>query len=402
MTGPGHNSLAPMTFDSAADLPRDIPRMHYFKCDIDALWDVLVEMTLEMGGFYMRSILAMYKHMEGLPADDEVARMRLGGMDIRTYRRLKAVLLARPKCLVEKPSGRISNGRFEEEIISYVTEFKKRREAAIEREAQKRSVQRSRELPGKVGQKSAELRTEVPAKSAGSLANIDREVLKLPNEISMTTTTVLPEPDQSGHQTVVPHARVIRTIVREEKEESQTQNLEQPLSETRISDDVQKLRKAIIYADDFEAFWSAYPDRTNNSKTKAWESWRKLTPDERQQATASLPTFAAYCMANPTYRCVHAERYLRDRRFETQSAGQGVANLAAMESAWWRNPGTVASITPERWRKAIGKHSNGTWPVDKLGPPPGHALCVVPAELVSELRLAEFYDAAGNRRVTRI
>lgn len=158
-------------------------------------------------------------------------------------------------------------------------------------------------------------------------------------------------------------------------------------------------RKVIPYSADFEAFWSAYPDRTNNSKVKAWESWRKLTPAERQQALASLPTFAAYCRANPTYRCVHAERYLRDRRFETQSAGQIVSNLAmSPESTWWRNANTVASITADRWRKAIDKHANGIWPVDKLGPPPGHELCVVPGDLVSELRLVELYDAAGNRR----
>ena len=397
--GPGHNSLAPMTFDSAADLPRDIPRMHYFKCDIDALWDVLVEMPLEMGGFYMRAILSMYKHMEGLPADDEVARMRLGGMDIRTYRRLKAVLLARPKCLVERPSGRISNGRFEEEIISYVTEFKKRRDAAIEREAQKRSAQRSRELPGKVGQKSAELRPEVPAKSAGSPPNIRRDVFEILNEINMGPTTVLAEIDQSGGQTVVPHARVIRTIVREEKEESQTQSLDLPLPETRISGGVQKARKSIPYSADFEAFWSAYPDRTNNSKSKAWEAWRKLTPAERQQASASLPTFSAYCRANPTYRCVYAERYLSEKRFETQGGARTSTALAiASPTAWWRDASKVATKTPEMWRKAIEQFANGSWLVEKLGPPPGHALCVVPSDVLTELRLTEIYDTAGARK----
>lgn len=152
-------------------------------------------------------------------------------------------------------------------------------------------------------------------------------------------------------------------------------------------------RKVTPYSEDFEAFWLAYPDRHNNSKIKAWESWRKLNPDERRQALASLPAFTAFCRANPTYRAVHAERYLRDRRFETQGEQPKTGEIP-----FWQKPDVLARISPSAWRKGIETHANGIWPVDRLGPPPGDSRCVVPADLVAELRLTELYDVAGTRR----
>lgn len=401
--GLGHNSGASPSFDAASDLPRDIPRMHFFKCDIDALWDVLVEMPLELGGFYMRAILAMYKHMEGLPADDDIARMRLGGMDVRTYRRLKAALLARPKCLIVKPSGRVSNERFEEEISAYVTAFKNKREAALERESRKRAEQRNdggaNEVPGKVQAKSDGSPAEVGPMSTNKPSNFGGQKVKIVNEINDGGTTSGPEKNHSDTRNTVLRARVIRTRGSEDNGESeslpQTQSPVAPLSETSVSD-VGKPRR---YSDQFEAFWSGYPDKRNNSKVMAWQAWQRLTPADRVAAIASLPHFARYCQENPEYRAVHVERYLKQRRFESHSGG--VANLATSPGAtraWWQNPTTVAGITPERWRKAIAQHANGIWPIDKLGPPPGSPDCVVPADVVTELRLTETYDPAGVRR----
>lgn len=398
--GLGHNSGAlPTPVDTSADLPRDIPRMHYFKCDIDALWDVLIEMPLELGGFYMRAILAMYKHMEGLPADDDVARMRLGGMDARTYRRLKAALLARPKCLIEKPSGRISNARFEEEITAYITTFKNRRDAALERESKKRKEEAqaptSEQLPSKVGPKLDQSPAKVAEISAKTSVNIIKEISKKPNEINGHHTTILTEADHSGEQSGGLRARVIRSRTREEGRESeslpQTQSLELRLSEAGGSDVVQKKP----YSEDFENFWASYPDRTNNSKLKAWQAWRQLTAVERQRAFASLPAFTRYCRSNPTYRCVHAERYLRDRRFESEFETGSQSNG---ERPFWMKPDLVAKITVEKWRNAIAKHANGVWPVDMLGPAPGSPGCVIPNDLIVELRLIERYAPNGSER----
>ena len=63
---------------------------------------------------------------------------------------------------------------------------------------------------------------------------------------------------------------------------------------------------------------------------------------------------------------------------------------------WWRDPGRLAEVND--WRQLIEKNANGTWPVSSLGPPPGCAECVVPQEIVQELRLGELYTASGVRR----
>lgn len=164
------------------------------------------------------------------------------------------------------------------------------------------------------------------------------------------------------------------------------------MSETKISDDVQ--RKRIVYSPDFERFWGGYPDRTNNSKINAWQAWQKLSPDDRHQAIASLPAFTAFCRSKPDYPVIHVERYLKHRRFESQ----GQMGTVQASGQWWHDASKVAAISPDRWRKAIVQHANGIWPIEKLGPPPGDARCVVPDPVLTEMRLAEIYDETGKRR----
>jgi uncharacterized protein YdaU (DUF1376 family) len=218
----GHNG--PPVFESAEDI-RDVPNMHYFKLDIEALWKVLVELPLDVGGFYMRMLLSMYRHMEGLPADDNLARMRLGGIDIRTYRRIKAVLLAHPGCLVQKPSGRISNNRFEEEVTSYVIEYRNRQEAALAREEKKRLTAEiqptSGELRADFRPTSGELRGEVRDKSGELPGNQNRDLSGKPNQINGSTTRVLPEQTpQADHKDGGSYKLGVRSYYKEEDSHS--------------------------------------------------------------------------------------------------------------------------------------------------------------------------------------
>jgi len=85
------------------------------------------------------------------------------------------------------------------------------------------------------------------------------------------------------------------------------------------------------YPDDFEGFWKAYPNTANNSKPKAGEQWAKLDADDREAAMRSLPVYRAH-LAKTEQTCKHAERYLRDRRFETlQPASATVISLAPID-----------------------------------------------------------------------
>lgn len=86
-----------------------------------------------------------------------------------------------------------------------------------------------------------------------------------------------------------------------------------------------KLRKA--YPEDFETFWKAYPTDANQSKAEALTAWQRLGEEDRQQAISSVPGFVEFCRKDPTYRPIHACRYLTKRRFEGHSTGPPVQTV---------------------------------------------------------------------------
>lgn len=70
------------------------------------------------------------------------------------------------------------------------------------------------------------------------------------------------------------------------------------------------------YPEAFEAFWSDYPTDKLMSKKAAYEKWSRLSPEDREAARAAIPAFRQHCTQNPTYRPVHAERFISQRRFD--------------------------------------------------------------------------------------
>ena len=157
----GHNGG--FAFDARSDIPKDVPRLFFFKCAIQDVLDDILKMPKDERGVYMTALLVMYKEMEGLPADDKMAAMSLG-LDVREWRHIKPKLIARG-VLYERQSGRISNHRFEAEISAYVTEFKNRREAAIEREQKKRETV-------KIAERSPRDRADIAERSPGCRADV--------------------------------------------------------------------------------------------------------------------------------------------------------------------------------------------------------------------------------------
>lgn len=132
----GHNGF---TFETRDDLPDDVKKnFHFFKCDTDAVLRDVLKMPLADRGFYLTAILLMYRDLEGLPADDKAAAMRMH-IDIRQYRPMKKKLM-QPGLLHEKPSGRVSNARFEREITEYVMARRERSEIASARETAKKKA----------------------------------------------------------------------------------------------------------------------------------------------------------------------------------------------------------------------------------------------------------------------
>jgi len=330
----------------------------------------------------------MYRNMGGLPIDDRKASLMMGNVDIRFYRRLKQQLISLG-LLVERDNC-IANKRVEDEISEYVREYKRRRDAALIREAKKRNPAQKALLLPEVREKLGRSSDYFSMKFSSANHDASQQVSEKPNEINGCGATALAEPYQNCVLRADASGRARGRGLELELEEDK----KIPLSEPSVSDQGKAKRARKDYPEQFEQFWSGYPDTRNNSKTQAYGEWVKLTETEKSMVLASLALFGAYCKENPDYRCVHAERYIKQRRFEGHQPKSATSNA----SAWWTNPQKAASIPIERWRQAIAQHANGVWPIDKLGPPPGTSSCVVPKQLLAELDLVRLYDANGIRR----
>jgi len=258
--------------------------------------------------------------------------------------------------------------------------------AAVEIEAREKQRRANSEIAVERERKNREKSVKLPRtirETSAKIADNDVENCELTNEINEWVAS-------SCHERSTTRAR--------SDTDTELEISNNPLSPLRgdgMSEPKPAPRKRIPYSDDFEKFWSEYPDTRGMSKANAWKRWRALTADERDAAYRALPAFrellAERRRKSPDAVTLHAEGYLSQRRFETLAE-------AKPAGPWWKDPNLLAEMTLERWRKGIRQYANGIWRVAELGPAPGHPQCVVPAQLIAELRLDEIYDSQGMRR----
>lgn len=142
------------------------------------------------------------------------------------------------------------------------------------------------------------------------------------------------------------------------------------LSET--SSDVNSNHKKVrlIYSEAFEEFWKSYPTDDLMSKKAAYVQWLKLDDIDKQKATRSVPAFRAYCKDNPTYRPVHACRYISDRRFDGFSKTMEAVASITMCSVRQNTPAGQAWENYSRLTKGKGiPWTNGVWRFPTEYPP---------------------------------
>lgn len=319
----------------------------WFKFYLNDWWDATRHLTLEQRGAYIDFIVLQMRRRSDVPEDYTWLGHQLH-VSTRRARTLMESLIASMK--ITRTADGLSNERAASELLKRTD----RCSSAVK-------------LPRKV-----------------------RETIQIPhtthneiNELPKTEPTKIPIYEKKSN-----------TLLRGR---DQTIGIPKTLTLSEPSSDEPKKRTKNPYTEDFEAFWRAYPDRTNNSKINAAVQWRKLTADEQAAVMRSLPRLAAYCKAVPDYRCIHAERFLRSRRFETLNE-EAEREAERQVGHWWEDAAKVRDMPLDRWRQGITQFANGRWPVDKLGPPPGHERCVVPPSLVAELRLTEVYDRSGLKR----
>lgn len=425
-----HNATSPYNHNGGPPLidHESIRPMHYCKLEFAPLLEDLLKMPLETRGAYMTAIVVMYQRMGPLPNnDDRAAMLALGIPDVRIYRRIKADLIARGHFFIV--GNDIRNKRVEEEITAYVSEIKKRREAALTREEKRRSNGfTEHQLLNAVAVVEDGLRplakplanplTNGHERASYGIAKpqLSPQVSKKLNENNGDDTTAVPQVSHSSgttvpqltHDTRAQDSRLleIEGTVRDKQLLSVKQLT---LSATNVADglfagsDLPPLTSApgkpvrYEYPPDFEAFWRDYPDTRGMSKVEGARAWKRLSQADRIAAMSSLPAWKAHLAekrkTNPGLTTLHVQGFLNQRRFETLS---GSENLNG--APWWMDAAKLATVTETQWRNSIKKHANGTWPVGTLGPVPGTRNCVVPPALVAELRLTEAYDERGLKR----
>lgn len=122
------------------------------------------------------------------------------------------------------------------------------------------------------------------------------------------------------------------------------------------------------YTETFEAFWKQYP-KTNSTKKKAFEQWRRLDEADQQLTVDSLKGYLELLRVNPWRQAKAADGYLKARMFDDFAGKQTELKPDEYSEGNWKEFCQLAVRT-------------GKWPA-KWGPAPGNPNCSAPAELVT-------------------
>jgi len=183
MSASGHNGGPPLDEEGA-------PKLRWVKVNIAEAIEGMEGLSMEERGFCWTGWLKMYARMGGFPSDDQVGA-RIMGCDVRLYRRLKAALTSGGKFYEE--DGLLKNSRVEREIAEFCREHKRRRDAALEREAKRRLQMRSGELPGDFSETSPRLLPEVSNMFSAPSAQLTEKSAQKPNENNVCNATTVPQ-----------------------------------------------------------------------------------------------------------------------------------------------------------------------------------------------------------------
>ena len=132
-----------MTPNGGPPITDDAPRLRVVRVHINDWVASTRGMSLDEEGFFWRFTCLLYDRMGDVSDDDQMVA-RAMSLDVRRYRHMKDAMIRLGKITVV--AGRLSNARAEREISLYVAEFKRRSEAATERENRRRSAAATAEI----------------------------------------------------------------------------------------------------------------------------------------------------------------------------------------------------------------------------------------------------------------
>lgn len=74
-------------------------------------------------------------------------------------------------------------------------------------------------------------------------------------------------------------------------------------------------KRRFAYPPDFEKFWIDYPTTSIMSKKEAYNKFKNMDDESKNDVVRSVPLFQSYCRQNPDYPPVHACRYISQARY---------------------------------------------------------------------------------------
>ena len=121
----------------------------------------------------------------------------------------------------------------------------------------------------------------------------------------------------------------------------------------------------------FDVFWQAYPTHLNPNPARAAAEFRKLSPDEQQDAIVAAPLYRQQIARNKTERrfVKHAHNFLSDRMFEA------FATQAARKQA------SGARMSDDDYDHHVGRVARGQAWLLLNEPEPGKPGCRAPAHI---------------------
>ena len=185
MSAVGHNGGPPIDEE-------DAPKLRWVKVNIAEAIEGMEGLSMEERGFCWTGWLKMYARMGGFPADDHVGA-RIMGCDVRLYRRLRTALVGQASSKFYVDDGLLKNSRVEREIAEFCREHRRRRDAALEREAKRRLQMRSGELVADFSETSPRLLPEVSEMFGAQEPDISGSGDEKPNEIKVCSATTVPQ-----------------------------------------------------------------------------------------------------------------------------------------------------------------------------------------------------------------
>lgn len=340
----------------------------------------------EVGALTMA--LCQQWEIQGPLPSDPAKFAAFSGWDIRVARRLVARLVELKK--LDASADGIQSTRMQSEIEKYVAKVR----AAELRETRKATLrQTSHELPSNFPEKSERSYAEVSKKNNEINDDVSREAALPESDSEPDNKDNPPTPLAGGviGEVVFDGNRVEKPKAIEVRREGETaleiyNKAAEHFGFARCHSFTdarrKRLAKRIVDIGGVEQFRSALnalamTDPFNDfllgrAKPRPGEQPFRLDFDRLLQSEGNLGDVLA--------------------RLRDLSATSGDPALDADRRSLW------LTWSREEWRAQIERYAKQVWPVNLIGPVPGWKNCMVPADLIAELKLTERFDQNGFQR----